>query len=213
MARMTRGERQAATRGDILAAAQARFLQDGYASTSLEQIANDAGYSKGAVYSNFRDKPTLCREVLNAVHEDKLTEVAAIVASNATVEDMIDAIESWFERTLGDVGWTMLEMEFAVVSRNNADMAEMITTVHRGLKATIVNALQMVSTEMGIGAGSDTLVTEFADLIVATTFGLGVQRAVDPSISIRPAVRILETFAEAIRTLDAHNADSVGAEN
>jgi AcrR family transcriptional regulator len=39
------------------------FLRDGYAATSLEKVADEAGYSKGAVYSNFWNKDELCLAV------------------------------------------------------------------------------------------------------------------------------------------------------
>ncbi|GAC70551.1 TetR/AcrR family transcriptional regulator [Gordonia soli] len=191
MARITRAERQAATRADILAAARARFLRDGYAPTSLEQIAEDAGYSKGAVYSNFRDKPTLCREVLEAIHDTKLGEVRSIIAADRDIDELLADIEDWLERTVGDVGWTMLEMEFAVVSRGNVELTRMIGSLHGGMHDAIVTALRGVGARLGLADESDRTYSEFADLIVATTFGLGVQRAVDPTISIRPAVQAI----------------------
>ncbi|NHN20245.1 TetR family transcriptional regulator, partial [Bacillus amyloliquefaciens] len=50
MARLTRQEAQAMTRETLLATAVEHFLDRGYAAASLDQIAEDAGYSKGAVY-------------------------------------------------------------------------------------------------------------------------------------------------------------------
>lgn len=186
---MTRAERQAGTRAGILAAARVRFLRDGYAATSLDQIAEDAGFSKGAVYSNFSDKPTLCREVLLGIHEEKLGEVSSIAASHGDVDDLVTALGGWFEQTVGDVGWTMLEMEFAVLSRNNPGLTQMISTLHESMHATVVDVVRTVATRVGVpDLDGDTAVNEMADVIVATTFGLGVQRAVDPSISIAPAV-------------------------
>ncbi|WP_260508764.1 TetR/AcrR family transcriptional regulator [Mycolicibacterium farcinogenes] len=66
MPRLTRAQRQEQTRAELLQAAKQRFLTHGYASTSLEDIADDAGFSKGAVYSNFGSKPNLCRDVLES---------------------------------------------------------------------------------------------------------------------------------------------------
>jgi AcrR family transcriptional regulator len=192
MARLTRAERQAGTRASILAAARVRFLRDGYAVTSLDQIAEDAGFSKGAVYSNFRDKPNLCREVLLGIHAEKLAEVSSIATAPGEVDDLLIALGDWLEKTVGDVGWTMLEMEFAVLSRNNPGQTQMITSLHEGMHATVVDAVRAVATRIGIGGFDDpaqsTKLSEMADVVVATTFGLGVQRAVDPSISIAPAI-------------------------
>jgi AcrR family transcriptional regulator len=63
-ARMTRAERKAQTRAQLTEAARRLFEQQGYAATSLEQIADEAGMTKGAVYSNYASKEDLFLEML-----------------------------------------------------------------------------------------------------------------------------------------------------
>ena len=67
MARQTRSESQARTRAELLDTARGLFLSEGYARTSLERVAEEAGYSKGAVYSNFRGKEGLFLAVIRDV--------------------------------------------------------------------------------------------------------------------------------------------------
>jgi len=55
----SRAQRQRETREALILAALDAFSRDGYHSTSLEGIANRAGFSKGAIYSNFTGKPDL----------------------------------------------------------------------------------------------------------------------------------------------------------
>jgi AcrR family transcriptional regulator len=57
--RLTREESREATRRAILEAAEASFIEHGYRKASLDEIADRAGYSKGAVYSNFESKADL----------------------------------------------------------------------------------------------------------------------------------------------------------
>ena len=54
--RLSRSERAAQTRRELLAAAERRFFSDGYHGTTLDDIADEAGYTKGAVYSTFKSK-------------------------------------------------------------------------------------------------------------------------------------------------------------
>ncbi len=54
--RLTRAESKAQTRSRILAAATAVFEREGYHGASLERIAAEAGFTKGAVYSTFDSK-------------------------------------------------------------------------------------------------------------------------------------------------------------
>ncbi len=62
--RLTRAQSKALTRRRILAAAARAFSRDGYAGASVEEIAESAGYSVGAVYSNFESKEHLFAELL-----------------------------------------------------------------------------------------------------------------------------------------------------
>ena len=57
--RLTRDESKMATRRDLLRAASRLFLRDGFVATSLANIADEAGVTKGAVYSNFASKEDL----------------------------------------------------------------------------------------------------------------------------------------------------------
>ncbi|MDM8084821.1 helix-turn-helix domain-containing protein [Cellulomonas cellasea] len=62
---LTREERQRQTRSALIAAARAVFARDGYHRARLEAIAQQAGYSKGAVYSNFDGKAALFLAVID----------------------------------------------------------------------------------------------------------------------------------------------------
>jgi AcrR family transcriptional regulator len=57
--RMTRAERKAQTRAQLMDAANRLFARQGYGATTLEQIADEAGMTKGAVYSNYESKEEL----------------------------------------------------------------------------------------------------------------------------------------------------------
>src|SRR5258707_10805261 len=80
MARKTRVETQAETRAQLVKTARQLFFDDGYRPTSLEKVADAAGYSKGAVYSNFPNKDELCTAVLDEVRAERFGEVVAILA-------------------------------------------------------------------------------------------------------------------------------------
>ncbi|TDC93054.1 TetR/AcrR family transcriptional regulator [Actinomadura sp. 7K507] len=63
--RRSRAERQRETRDALTLAALVAFARDGYHGASLEAIAGDAGFSKGAVYSNFGGKAELFLAVMD----------------------------------------------------------------------------------------------------------------------------------------------------
>ena len=63
--RMTQAERREETRDQLLTAAARVFARNGFHATSLEAVAEEAGFSRGAVYYNFADKEELFLELLD----------------------------------------------------------------------------------------------------------------------------------------------------
>lgn len=192
MATPTRAERQAQTRADLLEVAQQRFLADGYTGAGLDSIAEAAGYSKGAVYSNFTDKRTLCATVLDDIHQQKMAEIEAIVAIDAPIAQRIDDINNWLVNTVGDVGWTRLEMEFAAGVWRDEELAAMEIELRGAVKQRVASMLRTLAGEFGVTddriAVVQMSIDDMAELILSAGIGLGIQRAVDPSISAAPAI-------------------------
>lgn len=79
-ARPSRSERTAATRRELLEVAQRRFLRDGYHGTTLDIIAEEAGYTKGAVYSTFKSKSGLFLALFDEVADRRIEAVRELLA-------------------------------------------------------------------------------------------------------------------------------------
>ncbi|HTE69939.1 MAG TPA: helix-turn-helix domain-containing protein, partial [Actinomycetes bacterium] len=73
--RLSRAERREQTRQELLTAAEACFVSRGFHATSVDQVAERAGYTKGAVYSNFASKEDLFFAVYQRRVERMLTEL------------------------------------------------------------------------------------------------------------------------------------------
>ncbi|MGD2103059.1 MAG: helix-turn-helix domain-containing protein [Acidimicrobiia bacterium] len=101
--RMTREQARLRTRERILDAAQALFSKQGYRNTSLEEIAEKAGFSKGAVYSNWVSKEALFLELLDEVGSQQNLEARTNLTPTrwalATLEFFLEAIDSEDTRT------------------------------------------------------------------------------------------------------------------
>ncbi|MFI6997894.1 TetR/AcrR family transcriptional regulator [Nocardia sp. NPDC050175] len=195
MARLTRSESQARTRADLIATARDLFLADGYASTSLERVAEEAGYSKGAVYSNFRTKKELGLEVIELIHATKFDEVTELLAAGDSFEEQLERFQAWAERTVGDVGWTMLEFEFATVSRDDPALQAALVSSLGVVRGAVAAQVQTLADTMGIELPVPA--EDAATGILSMGIGLGMQRAIDPSIPARlitDAVRLLVTL-------------------
>jgi AcrR family transcriptional regulator len=80
VARMTRATAKAKTRQRLLDEAQRLFRERGYAATSLEQIADAAGVTKGAIYGHFASKEDL---LLSAIEATPTPDYGAVVNDRA----------------------------------------------------------------------------------------------------------------------------------
>src|SRR4051795_9106879 len=104
--RETRAEKQARTRAELIATAATVFAQRGYEGASVEEIAEEAGYSHGAVYSNFDGKADLFLAVLEEYMAERAQELAATQAGlpeDAPIEIRARALaDQWMERFAKD---------------------------------------------------------------------------------------------------------------
>jgi AcrR family transcriptional regulator len=76
--RRTQAERRAQSRSALLEAAARGLSRYGYANLVLEDVARDAGYTRGALYHQFKDKEDLALAVLHWADETWQREVGAI---------------------------------------------------------------------------------------------------------------------------------------
>ena len=90
--RISRSERKARTREELLAAARKVFLRQGFHGATLEEIADEVGYTKGAVYSNFAGKDDLYLALLAAHYEQRVAAYAEIMLDEPTFEDALRTV-------------------------------------------------------------------------------------------------------------------------
>ena len=77
--RLTRAEKSAQTRSQLMASARQLFLRRGFHAASLELVAEEAGFTIGAVYSRFGSKADLFLAILDE-HIDRIVAEVAQVA-------------------------------------------------------------------------------------------------------------------------------------
>ncbi|WP_330230109.1 TetR/AcrR family transcriptional regulator [Nocardia sp. NBC_00508] len=189
MPRPTRAQSQAQTRAVLIGTAKRLFLDEGYQATSIDKVAKAAGFTKGAVYSNFRTKDELCLAVLDEIHGERAAEVADIIAAPTTA-DRLRRLAEWAEEVIGDPNWTQLEMEFSVRARRDDQL--------RGELATRLDAIVgMIGTALKTTDEVDTRVptAEAAVAVLALGVGLGLFRSIDPGIPISGMISALRAIA------------------
>jgi AcrR family transcriptional regulator len=189
---LTRVASQARTRAQLIETAREMFLRDGYFATSLDKVADAAGYSKGAVYSNFASKDELCLAVLDSLLAERAAQIAVAVAGRKRFAGKLAAFEKWATQALGDEGWITLEIEFASQARGNPQLRTAFAERAAGIRAAIALVLKSGAAEAGtpLPLPAD----ELATTVLSVGLGLALQRAFDPSVSVR-------TLTDTIRVM------------
>ena len=123
--RLSRDEKQAQTRADLIRAASRVFAQRGYAGASVEEIADSAGYSQGAVYSNFQSKADL----FLAVFEERMAErVRRLAERRELAEGDFPAraralADHWMQSAAEDREGFLLELELVVSAARDPELS------------------------------------------------------------------------------------------
>ncbi|MFI9412879.1 TetR/AcrR family transcriptional regulator [Nocardia gamkensis] len=173
----------------MITTAKRLFLEDGYQATTLDKVAKAAGFTKGAVYSNFRTKDDLCLAVLDEIHAERAAEVAEIITA-PTAAARLKRMTEWAERVVGDPDWTQLELEFSVHARRDehlrAELASRLADI-AGMVGAALRATEDLDTPMPRA--------EAAVAVLALGVGLGLFRSIDPGIPVTGMISALRAIA------------------
>ena len=198
MARLTRAESQAHTRRRLLATATELFLHDGYSGASLERVAEEAGFSKGAVYSNFRNKDELCLAVLEEVRAEKAASADATLSRTDTLEELLAALGVWAVRTGGDQEWIRLEAEYLLNCRRDPELLARLAKSNAEIAQQVAELLNTSARRLGVRLPMDA--HEAAHALLSIILGLGLLRSADPAIGV-------ESFTSVVRLLARSGAE------
>ncbi len=162
----------------LLDAAALEFAEHGFVAARLTEIARRAGFTKGAVYSNFASKQDLFAELF----AERALEVAGRVLAEIGGLDVPDAvgrsgatISSWL---VGDPGWALLMLEFGVQAAREPRIAEAYLRERRSLREQLQSLVADRAAEWGIADHVDARTVGIT--LMALISGLMLEHAVDP---------------------------------
>jgi AcrR family transcriptional regulator len=180
--RETRAEKQARTRAELLATAARVFAQHGYEGASVEEIAERAGYSHGAVYSNFAGKADLFLAVFEDYMAERARELAATQAGlddDAPLELRARALaDQWMERFEADRESVLLHMEFIAHAERDPELAGRFGTRSAALREAIAAYIAHYQGEEGVEAPLPP--ADLALVLRALGIGLAIEALVSP---------------------------------
>ncbi len=176
--RLGRHARKELTRRLLIDAAAAVFARRGFDAASLDEIAEAAGFTKGAVYSNFRSKTDL----IMALIERRVAEQAAAIAgalAGATLDEALARLESASDSgTPSDFDWLRLVTEFWQYAMRNERARTALAQQYE--RARTISARMIAAKYAEAGAQPPMPVRDLAILVEAIGIGVSFQAALDP---------------------------------
>jgi AcrR family transcriptional regulator len=174
--RRTRLEAKQDTRMRLLAAARAVFLREGFHGASVDMVAAEAGFTKGAVYSTFASKADL----FLALYEARVIERAAAMEKSRWT----DLSRIWSEVLRRDRDWHLALIEFWVFAARNPAIRKRFERLHSQMRLAIVRIVAGELEQSGRAVPADLEAVTRAQMALGNGFVL--EAFLDPGVAAGP---------------------------
>ncbi|PIF77385.1 TetR family transcriptional regulator [Variovorax sp. 54] len=192
--RLTREESRAQTRERLIETAQQLFVSNGYGGASIRDIADKAGYSQGAFYSNFSSKEDVLLELLRRHMEAEALQLfKAMGDERQEPEQMLAELEAWASTLNHDADWCMLSIELQLHANRSQSFAQEYKKVWDRHRSEIGGVIGQLFDKLGrtLPAAPEELAAAF----MALSHGLALQRM---STRPDPSGRLIMVFLRGL---------------
>ncbi len=198
--RLTRDEAKSQTRERLLESASRVFVARGFAGASVEEIAESAGYSIGALYSNFDSKEQLFLELMSARRVSRLATLMEELSSakdgsrHYSLEELPNLL---LDVTENDADFSALQSEFLRFANRNPELKQHLVEQVEERTTALERLVTKVLDQEGVDEPSAHDVTV---AVMALTQGLMRRRRIERSaVSDELFVRALGWLLEGVR--------------
>lgn len=170
--RLTRAEQQAQTRERLLSAAERMLARHGYGGASIDVISAEAGYSKGAIYSNFKSKEAIFLELTRIYMARAMAGLEQ--ALDVEPEKLSAALSQWLAAYQTDNDCLLLVTELQLQSRRNPAFAARYYALQDEQTRSLANSLKRFFKASGAPIPMNAI--DLAGALIAVAHGLSLQR-------------------------------------
>jgi AcrR family transcriptional regulator len=184
-------------REELLDAALQVFARRGYREAGVDEIAAEAGYSKGALYWHFSGKQDLLRALLEERVDAPTRERFGLLASAPPEQDMSVEATRAFARQLGEAREALLlEREYGSLALRDPELRDTYSERQKELRDALAAGMQARARHLGTPdltmSGQDV-----ARIVMSIIGGLTFDELIEPG-SVRP-----ELLGEALAVVYA----------
>jgi AcrR family transcriptional regulator len=177
--RLTRAEKRERTYEELISAAERLFIEQGFHATPVDEIAFEAGYTKGAVYSNFESKEDLFFAVYERRAERAVVEAERVIGESGPAAGLERLAYDSALRRGRDDGWLAVFYEFWAHVVRHPELRERFAEVHARALAPFVAATERLA-EGGVRLPADA--PGFNAAMFAMVSALTLERLTRPDV-------------------------------
>jgi AcrR family transcriptional regulator len=178
-ARPTRAERKADTRARLLRSAVTVLAARGIEGASIDDVAEHAGFTKGAFYASFASKEALFLAMVDEHFADVLGRLDGVLASDGEIADQAREGAASFMRFISsDPDWERLFFEFSTYAARNEGFRRELVARRTALRDGIARLLERRVEALGVEPPVP--VTDVATMLFAMADGIALQKLLDP---------------------------------
>jgi AcrR family transcriptional regulator len=177
--RLTRKEKQAATRAALMRSAATVAARRGLERASIDEVAEGAGFTKGAFYANFKSKEELFLAMLDEHFADRLAELdRALASGEEPAEQARRAGVDLMRAIAADPEWERLFFEFTVHAVRDPAFRRELVARQRAMRERVAELLERRVRELGIEPA--VAPAQVAAMSFAMVNGVALERLLEP---------------------------------
>jgi AcrR family transcriptional regulator len=199
---LTRREKQQRTRKSLLKAAAKLFCQRGLEGASIDEVAQAAGYTKGAFYANFKSKEELFLVMLDERYAEELERLDRTLAGEQDPQEEAHSAAVDFIHFVGNDEWPKLYFQFVAHAARNEEFRQELATRHSAMRARLADILERWKS--GTGHKPALPIEQISAMMSFMADGFLVDRIVEPDLSEEMYATMVGVF---LRGLEAMAAD------
>lgn len=170
------------TRRRLLKAAEKVFAKVGFEAARLEDIAKEAGHTRGAFYAHFTRKEDLFFALLEGKAYEHLRTIQAMVDEYPEGNERIRKFRDYYSSLAANPNWSMLMLEFKLFAARHPKLRDKLAARHRHIRSSFKsgggNWLQICN--LDDAAQAEGSMTRIA--LEALLHGVTLESAYDPLV-------------------------------
>jgi AcrR family transcriptional regulator len=179
--RLTRAQKRERTYEGLISAAERLFVERGFHASTVDEIALEAGFTKGAVYSNFESKEDLFFAVYERRAERALAEIDEVLGENGPAAGLEHLASDAARRRGGaEDGWLAVFFEFWAHVVRRPELRDRFARIHSRALEPMAGAVERFAGERGISipVGAHSLNVAMNAMVL----GLSLERLTQPEV-------------------------------